>query len=186
VLGTLAIFVAMIASKRPFDVRAGLGIDDVDRREVAGDDVRVPAELAAGGSVDRDGVDDRRRLSRQRGRRLMATVPFAIVKGIRQSLRGEAPGRAFGVLLTWTIAYLSFVGLVTIALVATAAQGAGDRLLFLAVSAVGTVGMSHDPISFVGTPLYVLSIATAFGRIAPLLVLWWLARRPWDDERAFP
>jgi hypothetical protein len=35
--------------------------------------------------------------------------------------------------------------------------------------------VSHDPISLVGGPLVTLSALMLFGRLVPILVLWWMA-----------
>jgi Trk-type K+ transport system membrane component len=52
----------------------------------------------------------------------------------------------------------------------------GDKLLFIASSAVGCVGLSQDPIAMTSTGLFTLSLAMFAGRFAPLVVLWWCAR----------
>ena len=59
-----------------------------------------------------------------------------------------------------------------------------DRSLFLAVSAVSNVGLSHDPIGITGPGLYVLSTLMLAGRVAPLLVLWWMVKVAPDAEVA--
>lgn len=102
---------------------------------------------------------------------------FALLwTGVRRAFAGKAPGRPFAVAFVWTTVYLMAIGLTTISLVATASQGTGDRLLFLAISALGTVGLAHDPVSLVGAPLHILTCAMLFGRLAPLAMLWWMGR----------
>jgi len=111
---------------------------------------------------------------------LFVTTFATLWTGVRRSFTGAPAGRPFAIVCVWIAMYALAVGVTVLALVATAGQGAGDRLLFLAISALGTVGLSHDPISLVGPPLHILTIAMLLGRLAPLAMLWWLgrARRP--------
>jgi Trk-type K+ transport system membrane component len=60
-------------------------------------------------------------------------------------------------------------------LLITEPQMPADRLLFLSFSAVGNVGLSHDPLTVSDGGLYVLSASMLAGRIAPVLILWWMA-----------
>jgi Trk-type K+ transport system membrane component len=60
-------------------------------------------------------------------------------------------------------------------LLAASESESSDRLLFLAVSALSNVGLSHDPVSMTGPGLVVLSMLMLIGRIAPLTILWWVA-----------
>ena len=41
---------------------------------------------------------------------------------------------------------------------------------------MSNIGLSHEPVSIVGTGLHTLSALMLIGRLAPLLVLWWLAK----------
>ena len=59
-----------------------------------------------------------------------------------------------------------------------------DRLLFLSVSAASNVGLSQDPVSMTGPGLYTLSAVMLAGRVAPVLVLWWMARTTRDSALA--
>lgn len=96
-------------------------------------------------------------------------------RGMARALRGEAPGRVFGIAMAWTTLYGLLVGTALIALVTFAPQVPADRMLFDLISAVGNVGLSMDVLSIVGAPLYILSAAMFVGRFAPLLILWWVA-----------
>jgi Trk-type K+ transport system membrane component len=60
----------------------------------------------------------------------------------------------------------------------------GDQLLFLAVSATSNVGLAHDPVSIVGPGLYTLCALMLAGCLAPVFVLWWMARTAHDAEVA--
>jgi Trk-type K+ transport system membrane component len=57
-----------------------------------------------------------------------------------------------------------------------------DGGVFLIISALSNVGMSHDPVSVVGKGSYLLSGIMLIGRLAPLAVLWWMARTTRDAE----
>jgi Trk-type K+ transport system membrane component len=57
-------------------------------------------------------------------------------------------------------------------------------VLFLSISAASTVGFSHDPLSLVGAPLVTLSTLMLFGRLVPILVLWWMARTTRGEDVA--
>jgi trk system potassium uptake protein TrkH len=113
---------------------------------------------------------------------LLTMTPAIILSKLPRILRGQIAGRWFGVALIWTMVYCGVIAIVTALLVATAPQIAGDRLLFLAISAVGTVGLSHEPVSLVGPPLHILTLAMIFGRIAPLAMLWWMGRGENGDD----
>jgi Trk-type K+ transport system membrane component len=45
----------------------------------------------------------------------------------------------------------------------------------IAASAVGNVGLSHEPLSVRGVALTTLVLAMLIGRAGPLMVLWWAA-----------
>ncbi|HEV7301913.1 MAG TPA: hypothetical protein VGN72_21440 [Tepidisphaeraceae bacterium] len=104
-------------------------------------------------------------------------APVLLWIGLRRTFSGESAGRAFGIACVWLVIYTVALSLTTLGLVATTPQVGGDRLLFMAVSAVGTVGLSHEPVSIVGPPLHVLTLAMLFGRLAPLAVMAWLDDR---------
>jgi Trk-type K+ transport system membrane component len=61
-------------------------------------------------------------------------------------------------------------------------QREGDRLLFLAVSALSNVGLSHDPVSMTSAGLDVLLAAMLLGKLVPLGMLWWMAATTREAE----
>ena len=63
--------------------------------------------------------------------------------------------------------YLVIVAGGFLVLLTTDAEVPADRLLFLSVSAVGNVGLSHDRVSIVGPGLYVLSLMMLVMGVAP-------------------
>jgi Trk-type K+ transport system membrane component len=111
---------------------------------------------------------------------LKVTTLAVLSLGARRSLRGEPAGRGMGIAMAWTAIYLAMVAITLLLLLSTEPQMPADRILFLAVSAVGNVGLSHDPVTVSDAGLYVLSATMLTGRVAPLLVLWWMAEE--NDE----
>ena len=107
---------------------------------------------------------------------LKTTTLVVLAKGTLRSLRGQAPGRAYGMAVAFTGAYLLLIVAAFVVLTATESQLAASRLFFETASAVGNVGLSFDPVTMVTPGLDVLGAAALLGRLLPLLVLWWMAR----------
>lgn len=107
---------------------------------------------------------------------LKLTTLVRLGGGVRDALRGHSPGRGFGIAAAWLAVYALFVFTGFLLMLATQPDAPADRLLFLCVSATSNVGLSHDPVSIIGPGLYVLSALMLVGRIAPLLMLWWMVR----------
>lgn len=107
---------------------------------------------------------------------LKTTTLWQIGHGTRDVLRGRAPHRALGIAAVWLGIYFLVLGTGTLLLVSVQPQIPADRLLFLACSALGNVGLSHDPVSITGPALLVLAWLMLVGRIAPLAILWWMAQ----------
>ena len=108
---------------------------------------------------------------------IKVTTVFGIGRGVVRAILGESIDRIFGVICVWFGIYCLMVLATTMLLSACEPQAAGDRLLFWAVSAISNVGLSHEPITFTGMTLYVLSAAMVLGRVVPLGILWWTAER---------
>ena len=102
------------------------------------------------------------------------TTLAVLTRGTRESLAGRAAGRAFGAAIIWLLVYLLMLAASTVALLITEPEIHLDRTLFLAASALGNVGLSHNPIDASTAGLYVLSITMMLGRIAPVMMLWYL------------
>ena len=112
------------------------------------------------------------------------TAVAAVAIGVRDALLGRPVRRAFGVAVGWVVVYAGLLVAVTVAVVLAEPELPGDRALFLAVSALGNVGLSHDPVSPSIPGRYVLSIAMLLGRVLPVLVLWTVADRMPDVDEA--
>lgn len=106
---------------------------------------------------------------------MKVTTLWHLGRGTRAALAGRTAGRVFGIAAVWAAFYLAclFVGILL--LVGVESQMPADRLVFMAVSALSNVGLSHDPVSMTGAGLLVLSGLMLVGRLAPLAVLWWVA-----------
>ena len=115
---------------------------------------------------------------------LKGTTLLALVWGVRDALAGRRAGRTFGIAATWFATYFALVALCFALLLWQVPELPADRLLFLGVSAAGNVGLSHDQLSLVMGPLFTLSFTMLLGRLAPLAVLWWMARTTSDAELA--
>ena len=98
-----------------------------------------------------------------------------LTRGTINSLSNRPVNRSLGIALIWTTIYAAMLAITMTTLLITEPQMAPDRLLFLTFSALGNVGLSHDPITVSDAGLYVLSIAMLAGRIVPVLILWWMA-----------
>jgi trk system potassium uptake protein TrkH len=115
---------------------------------------------------------------------MKVTAVFHFFRGARRALRREPGLRVTGIAAVWIGSYLLLTLASVLALLATLPELAADRLLFLAVSAVGNVGLAHDPVSLEGPGNYVLSAAMLIGKAAPLVVLWWCAQTCDDADVA--
>ena len=105
------------------------------------------------------------------------TTLGVLLDGTRKLLRGQTPPRELGFALCWIGIFLGMLFLTMLMLLASEPQLPGDRIAFLAASAMGNVGLSHDPISMTGVSLYIGSMAMLAGRLAPVGFAWWLARK---------
>ena len=115
---------------------------------------------------------------------MKVTSLFHIWRGTRRALNREGGLRITGIAATWIGAYLAIVLLTLLGLLATLPDLTPDRLVFLAASAVGNVGLSHDPIAVTGGGLWILCLGMLLGRLAPLAVLLWAAATTDDADVA--
>jgi Trk-type K+ transport system membrane component len=100
---------------------------------------------------------------------------IGLSRGIGLGLRGGSIGRPVALAAVWVGTYLGLVALFFLMMLWAEPEMAGDRLLFLTISALSNVGLSHDPVSMSGAGLDVLSAAMLLGRLTPLGMLWWMA-----------
>jgi Trk-type K+ transport system membrane component len=105
---------------------------------------------------------------------MKVTALAVVADGTRSVLKGNPPGRRFAVAILWMAIYLGLLAIVTVALLMTDPEIHLDRTLFLAASALGNVGLSHNPIDASSNGIYVLCAAMLVGRVAPVLMLWYV------------
>jgi trk system potassium uptake protein TrkH len=105
---------------------------------------------------------------------LKVTTLAVLTRGTRDVLGNRPTARVFGAAIVWALIYLGMLAASTVALLITEPEIHLDRTLFLAASALGNVGLSHNPIDASTAGLYVLSITMMLGRIAPVMMLWYL------------
>ncbi len=106
---------------------------------------------------------------------LKLTTLSVLTRGTRQSLGGTAPGRIFGIAIVWAAIYILMIAVTQLLLLSSDSQISADRLLFLSISAIGNVGLSHDPVALSDPGLTTISAAMLAGRVAPIMILWWAA-----------
>jgi trk system potassium uptake protein TrkH len=110
------------------------------------------------------------------------TVLHHFFRGAARALKRQPGLRITGIAAIWIVIYLILVGLTLLALLGTVGDQPADRLVFLAASSVGAVGLAHEPITITGPGLYILSTAMVLGRTAPLLILWYAAKTTNDAD----
>jgi len=115
---------------------------------------------------------------------LKTTTLYELFAGPWRVLRGKPASRTFGIAATWLGLYLGALVVVQTLLLWAEPQMPGDRLLFVTVSALSNVGLSHDVLSMTRASLLLVSAAMFFGRITPLLILWWMSDTTRDADVA--
>ena len=84
---------------------------------------------------------------------MKVTALFHLFRGTRRALRQQPGLRITGIAAVWIASYLLIVLPTLLALLVALPEIPADRIVFLAASAVGLVGLSHDPVSFAGPGL---------------------------------
>ena len=105
---------------------------------------------------------------------IKVTTLAMLSRGTRDALQSKPISRPFAAALLWTGIYLGMLILSTIALLMAVPDIHLDRTLFLSASALGNVGLSYDPVDVSTAGLYVLSATMLLGRVAPMMMLWYL------------
>ena len=97
-------------------------------------------------------------------------------------LRRQPLSRTTGIALTWFGIYIIALLFFQILLLWAEPEMPGDRLLFVTISALSNVGLSHDTVTMTRSSLVLVSAAMFFGRITPLLILWWMSDTTRDAD----
>jgi trk system potassium uptake protein TrkH len=113
---------------------------------------------------------------------LKTTTIYELLTAPRRLLRGLPLSRTTGIAATWVGLYLIALAIVQMLLLWAEPQMPGDRALFVTISALSNVGLSHDVLSMTRSSLLLVSAAMFFGRITPLLILWWMVDTTRDTD----
>lgn len=113
---------------------------------------------------------------------LKTTTVYELCALPSRLLRGQTLSRTAGIAVTWFGIYLIAVVVFQVLLLWAEPEMPGDRLLFVTISALSNVGLSHDTVTMTRSSLVLLSAAMFFGRITPLLILWWMSDTTRDAD----
>ena len=102
----------------------------------------------------------------------------------RDALASRPVPRVFGIAAIWLVGYFAIVALGFVCLLWQAPELSPDHLLFMSISAASNVGALPRLDLDGAFTLITLSLVMVLGRIAPLLVLWWMAETTTDAEIA--
>jgi trk system potassium uptake protein len=115
---------------------------------------------------------------------IKATTFVTLWRAGRRAITGQPIPKAAGVALAWVATYVALLILFCTLLLISEPQLRPERVLFDTASALSNVGLSYDNIMSVSPGLDLYTAAMFFGRVTPLLVLWWLARLNEPSELA--
>ena len=115
---------------------------------------------------------------------LKVTTLWLLSRGTLDTIGGRPAGRRFGTALIWLFVYLGMLVISTIGLLITDPDMHLDRTLFLAASALGNVGLSHNPVVVSNPGFNVLSATMILGRVAPMMMLWYVLDTTPDTQVA--
>jgi len=118
------------------------------------------------------------------GSGLKSTTLIELARGTRGLLSGQPPGRPFAIAFVWLAVYLA-LGLAAAMLLAyVSGTDPPDGILFNAISAMSNVGFTVSPVPDEKGLFFAYSAIILVGRMAPLMVLWWMAETTHDAELA--
>jgi trk system potassium uptake protein TrkH len=103
---------------------------------------------------------------------LRVTTLWLLVSSAPKLSAGQSVGRSLGIALFFTGLLLAGAFALFLGLLATQPQLPADRLALIAVGALTNTGLSHNPLSFTGLPLYLLGLGMLAGHLLPLIVAW--------------
>jgi trk system potassium uptake protein TrkH len=106
---------------------------------------------------------------------LKTTTLAELFRGARRLLRGQSAGRSLGIALAWLGIYLLMLAGAAILLSHVDFAAGADTIFFNSASALGNVGFCAAELPDESRLMYAYSAIMLLGRMAPLLVLWWMA-----------
>jgi trk system potassium uptake protein TrkH len=118
------------------------------------------------------------------GSGLKTTTIVELARGTRKLLRGEAVGRSFAIAIVWLGTYLTLLLGAVLLLSHVSGTDPADNILFNAVSGMSNVGFSATPVPSQKSVMFAYCAIILVARMAPLMVLWWMAETTADAELA--
>jgi len=115
---------------------------------------------------------------------LKGSTVLELARGARRILRGEPVGRSFAIAFVWLAVYLGLILAAVLLLTYVSGAQPGDNVLFNAVSGLSNVGFTVQPVPDTKGVLFAYCAIMLVGRMAPLMVLWWMAETTADAELA--
>ena len=108
------------------------------------------------------------------------TTVAAVAGGAWAAVRGRPAGRAFGLAVAVLLGYVGLILAAWSAFLLADPEVRPDRALFLAASALGNVGLSHERVSASHGGMITLAVTMLLGRVLPVVLLWTIADRAAD------
>jgi trk system potassium uptake protein TrkH len=118
------------------------------------------------------------------GSGVKTTTIVELAEGIKKLLRGESVNRSFAIAIVWIATYLGLLLGATLLLSHVSGNDSGDNTLFNAVSAMSNVGLTAAPVPSQKSVMYAYCAIILVARMAPLMILWWMAETTADAELA--
>jgi trk system potassium uptake protein TrkH len=118
------------------------------------------------------------------GSGLKTTTIAELILGVRKLLRGQTPGRPFAIAFVWLAIYLGLLLGAMLLLSHVSGSDSADNILFDAVSAMSNVGFTAVPVADQKSVMFAYCAIVLVGRMAPLMVLWWMAETTSDADLA--
>jgi Trk-type K+ transport system membrane component len=118
------------------------------------------------------------------GSGLKTTTLVELCRGPRKLLAGKSPGRSFGIVVVWLLVYIGMVMAAVLLLSYVYGPEPSDNILFNAVSGISNVGFTDSLVPDQKNILFAYCAIILLGRMAPLMVLWWMAESTADAELA--
>jgi Trk-type K+ transport system membrane component len=118
------------------------------------------------------------------GSGLKTTTLVELCRGPRKLLAGKSTGRSFGIAVVWLLVYMGMVMAAVLLLSYVYGPEPSDNILFNAVSGISNVGFTNTLVPDQKNILFAYCAIILLGRMAPLMVLWWMAESTADAELA--
>jgi len=118
------------------------------------------------------------------GSGLKPTTFIELFRGTKKLLSGQPPTRSFAIAFIWLAVYLALASFAVLLLAYVSGTEPADNTLFDAISALSNVGFTASPLMDQKGLFFAYSAIILIGRMAPLMILWWMADTTNDAEMA--